>query len=58
MHTLDTMNHLFLIGEMIIVGRGIGIGRGKGEAEKDEEGIQLVKALGQRMSWLLKRLHG
>jgi multimeric flavodoxin WrbA len=58
MHTLDTMNHFFLAGQMIIIGRGIGIGRDKGEVEKDEEGMQAVKALGQRMAWLLKKLYG
>jgi len=26
--------------------------------EKDEEGMQAVKALGQRMAWLLKKLYG
>ncbi|MBU1209546.1 MAG: flavodoxin family protein [Proteobacteria bacterium] len=57
-HTLDTMNHFFLSGEMIIVGRSIGFGREKGEVEKDEEGMQLVKSLGQRMGWLLKKIHG
>ena len=57
-HTLDTMNHFFLAGQMIIVGRGIGVGRDKGEVEKDEEGMQAVKALGQRMAWLLKKLYG
>jgi multimeric flavodoxin WrbA len=58
MHTLDTMNHFFLAGQMIIIGRGIGVGRDKGEVEKDEEGMQAVKALGQRMAWLLKKLYG
>ena len=43
---------------MIIIGRGIGVGRDKGEVEKDEEGVQAVKALGQRMAWLLKKLSG
>ena len=56
-HTLDTMDHFFLSAEIIIAGRGIGFGREKGEVEKDEEGIQQVKALGQRMAWLLKRLY-
>jgi len=56
-HTLDTMDHFFLSAEMIIAGRGIGFGREKGEVEKDEEGLQQVKALGQRMAWLLKRLY-
>jgi multimeric flavodoxin WrbA len=54
--TLDSLNHFFLAGQMIIVGRGIGIGRDKGEVEKDEEGLQMVKTLGQRMAWLLKKV--
>ena len=57
-HTLDTINHFFLSGEMIIVGRVIGVGREKGEVEKDEEGVQLAKTLGQRMAWLLKKING
>jgi multimeric flavodoxin WrbA len=56
-HTLDSINHFFLAGQMIIVGRGIGVGRDKGEVEKDKEGIQAVKALGQRMAWCLKKLY-
>jgi len=56
-HTLDSMNHFFLAGQMIIVGRGIGIGRDKGDVEKDKEGLQMVKTLGQRMAWLLKKLY-
>jgi multimeric flavodoxin WrbA len=55
-HTLGTMNHFFLAGQMIIIGRGIGVGRDKGDVEKDEEGLQAVRALGQRMAWLLKKL--
>ena len=54
--TLDSLNHFFLAGQMIIVGRGIGIGRDKGDVEKDEEGLQMVKTLGQRMAWLLKKV--
>ena len=26
--------------------------------EKDEEGMQLTKRLGQRMAWLLRKLNG
>jgi multimeric flavodoxin WrbA len=55
-HTLDTLSHFFLAGQMIIIGRGIGVGRDKGDVEKDEEGLQAVRALGQRMAWLLKKL--
>ena len=57
-HTLDNMNHFFLSGEMILFGRAIGMGRESGEVEKDEEGMRLVKTLGQRMAWLLKKIHG
>jgi hypothetical protein len=31
--------------------------REKGEVEKDEEGIQAVKSLGQRMAWVLNKLY-
>jgi multimeric flavodoxin WrbA len=54
--TLDTMNHFFLSGQMIIVGRGIAFGREIGDVEKDDEGMGLVKLLGQRMAWLLKKI--
>jgi multimeric flavodoxin WrbA len=58
MHAFDTLNHFFLISEMIIPGSSywnIGIGREIGDVEKDEEGIQTMKTLGQNMAWLLKR---
>jgi multimeric flavodoxin WrbA len=58
MHAIDSMNHFFLSQEIFIAGRAIGVGRDKGEVEKDEEGIQLAKSFGQRMAWLLKKLHG
>ncbi|MCJ7809763.1 MAG: flavodoxin family protein [Desulfobulbaceae bacterium] len=57
MHTLDTMSHFFMSMEMIIVGRAIGVGLAEGDVEKDEEGMMLVNALGQRMAWLLKKLY-
>jgi multimeric flavodoxin WrbA len=55
----DTLNHFFLISEMIVPGSSywnIGIGLEKGDVEKDEEGIRTMKTLGQNMAWLLKRL--
>jgi multimeric flavodoxin WrbA len=58
MHTVDAMNHFFLGNEVIIVGRALGVGREKGEVAKDEEGVQIASSLGQRMAWVLKRLHG
>ncbi len=60
-HTFDTINHFFLIGQMIIPGSGywnFAVGRDIGEVEKDDEGIQTMKQLGQNMAWALKKLHG
>jgi multimeric flavodoxin WrbA len=58
-HAFDTLNHFFLIAQMIIPGSSywnIGFGRNTGEVEKDEEGILIMKTLGQNMAWLLKKL--
>jgi multimeric flavodoxin WrbA len=58
-HAFDTLNHFFLIAQMIIPGSNywnIGFGRDKGEVEKDAEGILIMKTLGQNMAWLLKKL--
>ena len=59
-HTFDSMNHFFLIGQMIVVGSSywnIGIGRAKGDVEQDEEGLETMQTLGQNMAWLLKRIN-
>jgi multimeric flavodoxin WrbA len=58
-HAFDTLNHFFLVSEMIVPGSSywnIGYGREIGDVEKDEEGIQTMKTLGQNMAWLLKKL--
>ncbi len=60
-HAFDTMNHFFLIGEMIVPGSSywnIGIGREIGDAEKDEEGVATMRTLGRNMAWLMIRLNG
>ena len=59
-HAFDTLNHFFLISEMIVPGSSywnIGVGLEKGDVEKDEEGIRTMKVLGQNMAWLLKKIH-
>ncbi len=56
--TLDTMSHFFLSNLMIVPGYAFAVGKEKGDVERDEEGMQLTKTLGQRMAWLLKKLHG
>ncbi len=58
-HAFDSMNHFFLIGEMIVPGSSywnLGYGGKVGEVEEDAEGMKTMVALGQNMAWLLKRL--
>jgi multimeric flavodoxin WrbA len=58
-HVFDSINHFFLIGQMIVVGSSywnIGRGREKGEVASDEEGIATMTTLGENMAWLLKKL--
>jgi len=59
MHAFDTLNHFFLISEMIVPGSSywnIGVGWERGDVEKDQEGIQTMKTLGRNMAWLLKKV--
>jgi multimeric flavodoxin WrbA len=59
-HVLDSINHFFTIGQMIIVGSSywnFGVGREKGEVAGDEEGVNTMRVLGQNMAWLLKKIH-
>lgn len=59
-HTFDTINHFFLISQMIIPGASywnLGLGRGPGEVESDDEGMNTMDVLGINMAWLLKQLH-
>jgi multimeric flavodoxin WrbA len=58
-HVFDTMNHFFLIGQMIIVGSSywnVGIGLAKGDVEQDKEGLETMRTLGRNMAWLLKKI--
>jgi len=60
-HAFDSMNHFFLIGQMIIPGSNywnMGFGLNKGDVEKDEEAIGTMKVLGENMGWLLKKING
>ncbi|MBU4313106.1 MAG: flavodoxin family protein [Candidatus Omnitrophica bacterium] len=55
-HAFDTINHFFLISQMIVPGSiywNLGMGRDPGEVEKDKEGVETMKVLGQNMAWLL-----
>lgn len=58
-HAFDSMNHFFLIGEMIVPGSSywnIGIGREIGDVEGDAEGLATMDTLGKNMAWLMKKL--
>jgi multimeric flavodoxin WrbA len=60
-HAFDTLNHLFLISEMVVVGSSywnIGVGRTPGEVDADEEGVRTMRTLGRNMAWVLERLAG
>ena len=57
-HAFDTLNHFFLISEMIVPGSSywnIGIGRAIGDVKQDEEGMETMRILGRNMAWLLKK---
>ena len=59
-HAFDTINHFFLIKQMIVPGSSywnIGIGHEPGAVEQDGEGLATMTTLGKNMAWLLKALH-
>jgi multimeric flavodoxin WrbA len=58
-HAFDSINHFFLISQMIIAGSSywnIGLGLAEKDVERDEEAIQTMKVLGQNMGWLMKKI--
>lgn len=58
-HTFDSINHFFLVKEMIIAGSNywnMSLARNPGDYEKDDEGVSTMKTLGENMAWLLKKL--
>jgi multimeric flavodoxin WrbA len=58
-HAFDTLNHFFLINQMIVPGSSywnIGIGLAPGDVIGDDEGMMTMKTLGVNMAWLMKKL--
>jgi multimeric flavodoxin WrbA len=58
-HVFDSINHFFLINQMVIPGSSywnIGMGLAEKDVERDPEGIQTMRVLGQNMGWLMKKL--
>ena len=59
--TFDALNHFFMYHQMIVPGScywNMALGRKPGEVETDEEGMNIMKVLGENMVWLLKKLQG
>lgn len=59
-HVFDSINHLFLISQMIIAGSSywnIGMGLNEKDVEQDEEGLATMRTLGQNMGWLILKIH-
>ncbi|MBP8785564.1 MAG: flavodoxin family protein [Synergistaceae bacterium] len=60
-HAFDSLNHFFLINEMVIPGSSywnVGYGLSKGDIQEDAEGVETLRTLGENMAWLLKKLKG
>ncbi len=58
-HAFDTLNHFFLINEMIIPGSSywnLAYGRAVDEVQQDEEGLRTMQTLGKNMAWLLGKV--
>jgi multimeric flavodoxin WrbA len=58
--TFDALNHFSLYNQMIVPGSNywnVAVGLSPGDVEKDEEGLNIMKVLGQNMAWLLKKLN-
>lgn len=56
----NSLNLFLMYNQMILPGSSywhMAIGRDPGEVKNDSEGVQTMKALGQNMAWLLKKLH-
>lgn len=54
-HVYDTINHMFLINQMIVPGSSywnLGVGLDKGEVADDAEALANMKNLGETIGWL------
>lgn len=58
-HAFDTINHMFLMSQMIVPGStywNLGIGLEKGDVDKDDEGLRNMRNLGETIAWLGKAI--
>ena len=60
-HTLDSIQHFFLINDMVVAGSSywnMSVARVIGDYEKDEEGVDTMTRLGENIVWLLDKILG
>ena len=58
-HVLDSINHFFLINDMVVPGSSywnMSLSREVGEYQHDEEGINTMRRLGENIVWLLQKI--
>ncbi|MDR1302718.1 MAG: flavodoxin family protein [Treponema sp.] len=58
-HALDSIQHFFLINGMIVPGSSylnMSLALAPGDVEKDAEGLQTMRDLGDNLVWLLKKI--
>ena len=58
-HTLDSIIHFFHINDMVVPGSiywGMSLARELGDYQKDDEGVQTMKRIGENIVWLLSKL--
>jgi multimeric flavodoxin WrbA len=59
LHTLDSIQHFFLIQSMIVPGSSywnMSLSMNPGDYRKDEEGIRTMETLGENIVWLLSKI--
>lgn len=59
-HVLDSINHMFLMSQMIVPGStywNFGVGMNKGDVENDQEALANMHDLGETIAWLVKNLN-
>jgi multimeric flavodoxin WrbA len=58
-HVLDSINHFFLINDMVIPGSSywnMSLSRDIGDFKNDAEGVRTIRRLGENIIWLLEKL--
>lgn len=57
-HVMDSINHMFLVNGMFVAGSSywnLAVARDIGDYEKDDEGVQTMKDLGEQIAWYLEK---